>query len=263
MYRPFVDKVVIVTGGAGGIGRTTARRFAEDGAKVCVADRNLEGAEQTAAAIRAAGFEAFACGVDISKEEDNERMVAETIARFGGLDIAFLNAAYLSPLAHFFESTLEEFDRTIAVNLRGYYLGLKSVGKAIRKGGAIVVTSSAAGTTGWPDNPAYSASKHGVIGLVRSTAHAFAERGIRINAICPGMVNTAMSPTALRGGIVDSAVNLGGTVPADELTMPPFRGLGSTQHVAEFVLYLASNRAAFLTGGVHLIDGGMLSSFSA
>ena len=257
MHKLFEHKVVIVTGAAGGIGRTTARRFAAEGASVCVADRNVDGAEQTAAAIRAAGGNAFACGVDIAQADDNERMVAETIARFGGLDIAFLNAAYLSPLANFFDSDVDDFDRVIAVNLRGCYLGLKSVGQVMRPGGAVVVTSSAAGLTGWPDNPAYSASKHGVIGLVRSGAHAFAGRGIRVNAICPGMVNTAMSPSAVRSGVADVMV------PPDELTMPPFRGLGSTQHVAEFVLYLASQRAAFLTGGVHTIDGGMLSSFSA
>jgi NAD(P)-dependent dehydrogenase (short-subunit alcohol dehydrogenase family) len=255
MYQPFSNKVVLVTGGAGGIGRTAARRFAEDGARVCVADRNLAGAEETAAMINAAGFEAFACGGDIAQEADNDRMVAETVARFGGLDIAFLNAAFLAPPADFFDSSLEDFDRTIAVNLRGVYLGLKSVGKSIRSGGAIVVTSSAAGVTGWPDNPAYSASKHGVIGLVKSTAKTFAQRNVRVNAICPGMVNTAMSPTALRGDVADVY-----TAP-DELSMPAYKGLASTQHVAEFALYLATNRAAFLTGGAYMVDGGMLSSF--
>jgi NAD(P)-dependent dehydrogenase (short-subunit alcohol dehydrogenase family) len=255
MYKPFTDKSIIVTGGAGGIGRTAARRFAEDGGRVCVADRNLQGAEETAAMIRAAGFEAFACEVDIAKAEDNDRMVAETVAHFGGLDVAFLNAAFLAPLADFFDSTLDDFDRTIAVNLRGVYLGLKSVGNAMRSGGSIVVTSSAAGVTGWPDNPAYSASKHGVIGLVKSSAKSFAARNIRINAICPGMVNTAMSPTALRGNTPDAY-----TAP-DTLAMPAYKGLASTQHVAEFALYLATNRAAFLTGGAYLADGGMMSSF--
>jgi NAD(P)-dependent dehydrogenase (short-subunit alcohol dehydrogenase family) len=255
MYRPFTDKVILVTGGAGGIGRTAARRFAEDGGRVCVADRNLEGAEATVAMIVEAGGEAFACGVDISSEADNEHMVAETVQRYGGLDIAFLNAGYLAPLANFFDGSLEDFDRTIAVNLRGVYLGLKSVGKSIRSGGAIVVTSSAAGVTGWPDNAAYSASKHGAIGLVKSAAKAFAEKNVRVNAICPGMVNTAMSPTALRGNVADAY-----TAP-DELAMPAYKGLASTQHVAEFALYLATNRAAFLTGGAYMVDGGMMSSF--
>lgn len=255
MYRPFANKAVLVTGGAGGIGRTAARRFAEDGALVCVADRNLVGAEETVALIKAAGGEAFACGVDIAVEADSDRMVAETVARFGALDIAFLNAAYLAPLADFFDSSIDDFDRTIAVNLRGVYLGLKSVGRSIRSGGAIVVTSSAAGVTGWPDNPAYSASKHGVIGLVKSSAKAFAQKNVRVNAICPGMVNTAMSPTALRGDVPDAY-----TAP-DELVMPTYKGLASTQHVAEFALYLATNRAAFLTGGAYMVDGGMLSSF--
>lgn len=256
MAQTFANKTVIVTGAAQGIGRTTARRFAEDGALVCVADRNGDGAEQVAAGIRAAGGKAFASCVDVGSAEDNERMVRECVERGGGLDAAFLNAAYLGPLGDFFESTVEEFDRVIGVNLRGCYLGLQSVGRAIRRGGSVIVASSAAGTTGWGVNAAYSASKHGVIGLVRSSAEAFAAKGVRINAICPGMVNTVMSASAVNSGIPDLAVA------PDELEMPAFRGLASTQHVAEFVLYLASSRAAFLTGGVHIIDGGMLSSFA-
>jgi NAD(P)-dependent dehydrogenase (short-subunit alcohol dehydrogenase family) len=256
MEQIFADKVAIITGAASGIGRTTALRFAAAGASLCIADRNGDGAEATAAAIRADGGKAFACCIDVADEADNERMVRETIAKFGGIDSAFLNAAYLGVMGNFFDSDTSDFDRVIAVNLRGVYLGLKCVGRAIRRGGAVVVTSSAAGLLGWPHDAAYSASKHGVIGLVRSAAEAFAANGVRVNAICPGMVNTAMSPSAVRAGIEDLMVA------PDDLPMPAFRGLGSTQHIAEFVLFLASSRAAFITGGVHTIDGGMLSSFS-
>jgi NAD(P)-dependent dehydrogenase (short-subunit alcohol dehydrogenase family) len=257
MEPSFADKAVIVTGAASGIGRTTARRFAAEGAQVCVADLDGDGAAATVAAIATAGGTAFACRVDIAKEADNERMVRETVERFGGIDIAFLNAGYLGALTDFFDSDTDDFDRVIGVNLRGCYLGLKSVGRHIRQGGAVVVTSSAAGLQGWADNAAYSASKHAAIGLVRSVAGAFAAKGARVNAICPGMVNTAMSPSAARIGVEDVMVA------PDELTMPPFRGLASTQHIAEFVLYLASNRAAFLTGGAYTVDGGMLSAFGA
>lgn len=255
MEPTFANKTVIVTGAANGIGRTTARRFAAEGARVCVADLDGAGAEATVAMIAAEGGTAFACRVDVSQEADNERMVQETIERFGGLDAAFLNAGYLGGTGDFFELDTQHFDRVIAVNLRGAYLGLQCVGRRINQGGAVVVTSSAAGLQGWMQNAAYSASKHGVIGLVRSAAEAFAARGVRVNAICPGTVNTAMSPTALRAGVSDEMV------PPDQLAMPGFRGIASTQHIAEFVLYLSSSRAAFLNGAAYQVDGGLLSGF--
>lgn len=255
MQPDFANKSVIVTGAASGIGRTTAIRFAAEGASVCVADLDGDRAAATVATITEAGGTAFACQVDVSREADNERMVQETIDRFGGLDIAFLNAGYLGPLGDFFDSDANSFDRVIGVNLRGIYLGLKSVGRHIRRGGAVVVTSSTAGLQGWSLNAAYSASKHGVIGLVRSAAGAFAERGVRVNAICPGTVNTVMSPKAMREGLSDDIV------PPEELAMPAFRGIASTQHIAEFVLYLTSSRAAFLTGAAYQVDGGLLSGF--
>jgi NAD(P)-dependent dehydrogenase (short-subunit alcohol dehydrogenase family) len=255
METTFIDKVALVTGAASGIGRTTARRFAAAGARVCVADIDGDGAEQTARAIRDAGGEAFACRVDIADPSDNERMVDATTTQFGGLDIAYLNAACLGHVGNFFEADVANFDRVIAVNLRGCYLGLRSVGRAIRAGGAVVVTASTAGLTGWSGNAAYSASKHGVIGLVRSAAEAFAQKGARVNVICPGFVNTGMAPAAVRADNDDRMVA------PDTLSMPPFRGLGSTQHIAELALYLASNRAAFLTGGVFTADAGLTSSF--
>ena len=243
--RMFEGKVAIVTGGALGMGRAAARRFAEEGAKVCVADIDPEGAQATVDAIRKAGGEAFACQVDIAQEDDNDRMVAETVDRYGGLDAAHLNAAILGDLVDFFEGSVANYDRVIAVNQRGCYLGLRSVGRVIRRGGAVVVMSSTAGLKGWNMNAPYSASKHAIIGLVRSAAHAFAAKGVRINAVCPGTVNTRM--------FVDD--------PAEDLAMPPFAGIATPQHVAELVLYLASSRAAFVTGAIHTVDGGSMSSF--
>lgn len=248
----FTDKGIIVTGAGAGIGRAAALRFAEEGGRVCVADLDEAAGKRVADEIIERGGEAFALRIDVASPDDNKRMVEETITRFGGVDVAFLNAAYLGPYRPFFEGDLETFDRVIAVNLRGCYLGLRAVGEVIRPDGAVVVTSSTAGLVGFGINAPYSASKHGVLGLVKSAAEAYAARRARVNAICPGGVNTGMN---IPGGSPDLGVA------PDELPMPDFRGMGSAEHIAEVALFLASRRAAFVTGSVHLADGGLLSSF--
>ena len=253
LSKEFAGKSVIVTGAASGIGKAAAYRFADEGAKVCVADLNIAGAETVAQALKDKGAEACATKVDVSVKDDNDRMVAETVAAFGGLDAAFLNAGYYGPGTSFFDEDVTAFDRIIAINLRGCFLGIRAVAKAIRSGGAIVVTGSTGGIMGLGINPAYSASKHGLIGLVRSAAEPLAERGVRINAILPGGVNTPLN----FGEMVDTYY------PPEELKMPPFRGYGESQHIAEFALFLASPRAAFINGGAHVADGGLTSSFAA
>ncbi len=253
MTGQFEGKSIIVTGGASGIGKAAVHRFANEGGKVCIADMDIERAEKVAQEILAKGGTAFATKVDVSSKEDNDRMVAETVARFGGLDIAFLNAGYYGPGTSFDDDDISAFDRIIAINLRGCFLGIRAAGKAIRPGGAIVVTGSTGGILGLANNPAYSASKHGLIGLIRSAAEPLAEKGIRINAILPGGVNTPLN----FGEMVDTYV------PPDELKMPAYRGYGESQHIAEFALYLASPRASFINGGAHVIDGGLTASFAA
>jgi NAD(P)-dependent dehydrogenase (short-subunit alcohol dehydrogenase family) len=251
--KQFEGKSIVVTGAASGIGKAAAYRFADEGGQVCVADMNMDGAEKVAATLCESGAEAFATKIDVSSEADNERMVAETVERFGKLDVAFLNAGFYGPGTSFFDEDVSAFDRIIAINLRGCFLGIRATAKAIGRGGAIVVTGSTGGILGLSNNPAYSASKHGLIGLIRSAVEPLAERGIRINAILPGGVNTPLN----FGEMEDHYV------PPDDLKMPAFRGYGESQHIAEFALYLASPRAAFIHGGAHVIDGGLTATFAA
>jgi NAD(P)-dependent dehydrogenase (short-subunit alcohol dehydrogenase family) len=253
MGKQFAGKSVIITGAASGIGKAAAYRFADEGGRVCVADLNLEGAEKVAQALRESGAEAFATKVDVSAKADNDRMVAETVERFGGLDVAFLNAGFYGPGTSFFDDDPSGFDRIIGINLRGVYLGIGACAKAMKRGSAIVVTGSTGGILGLSNNPAYSASKHGLTGLIRSAVEPLAERGVRINAILPGGVNTPLN----FGEMEDRYV------PPDELEMPAFRTYGESQHIAEFALYLASPRAAFIHGGSHVIDGGLTASFAS
>lgn len=246
----YQGKGVLVTGGASGIGAAAAQRYGREGAGVCVADLNLEGAERIAGLIREAGGKAIACKSDISRQEDNLRMVAETVKAFGGLDVAFLNAG-LQMYQSFADLDLATFDKLIGVNLRGTFMGLKAVHDVIRPGGGVVVTSSGAGLIGLAESAAYSASKHGLLGLVKSAATGFAKKGARINAICPGGVNTPMNNLPQKDQIVDP----------DALPTAPFRGFVDSQHIAELVLFLTSPRAGGITGTVVPIDSGSQSSF--
>lgn len=243
----FAGKSVLVTGGASGIGRAAAIRFAQEGARVCVADLNGEGAAAVASEI---GGNTVWVRADISTAQGNTDMVAAAVGGGGALDIAFLNAGYLGPMGGFEATDEALFDRHLAINLKGVFLGLKAVHGVIADGGAVVVTASTAGILGLHESPAYSASKHGVIGLVKASTPAFAARGARINAICPGGVETPMM------GGSDQAI-----VSPDALQRVPLRGMGSAQHVAEAALWLASPAAAFVNGQAHVVDGGLLSTF--
>ena len=245
----FAGKSVLVTGGGSGIGRASALRFAEEGASVCIVDVQLEAAETVAAAIMASGGQAFACVADVAKEADNDRMVAEAVHRHGKLDVAFLNAGYGGWAMDALEGDVADFDRVMAINLRGCYLGLRSVARALPYGGAIVVTASAGGLMGVEFNPAYAASKHGVVGLVRSLTPTFAARGVRINALCPGGVQTPMVGALTKDlGFAPNA-----------LPQVAYGERANAEHIAELALFLASARAGAVNGSAMLADAGQTS----
>lgn len=244
----FDGKVALVTGAASGIGRAAAIRFAQEGARVFCADLNLAGAQAVAAEI---GAQAQALQVDVASHASNQAMAEAVIAAAGRLDYTFLNAGFYGAADGF--DTVDEafFDRMIAINLKGVFNGIKAVQPVIAQGGAVVVTASAAGVIGHPGNPAYAAAKHGAVGLVKSCVDAFAARGARINALCPGGVETPLI------GASDVAM-----VAPDALPRVPLRGMGSAQHVAEVALWLCSAASGFVTGQAQVLDAGLLSTFA-
>jgi NAD(P)-dependent dehydrogenase (short-subunit alcohol dehydrogenase family) len=244
------DKVVVVTGAAGGIGGASARRLSEEGARVVVVDVNGEAAEKTAAELPG---EAIAVAADVSREEDVDRYLAAAVERFGRIDLHHLNAGITGSVVPITDVTVEDFDRVIAVNLRGVFLGLRG---AFRQyfaqgggGGAIVVTASIASLRGSSDLFPYHASKHGVLGLVRNSAVYGGPLGVRVNAIAPGIV-----PTALFANDPDAPG--GGNDMAQRAMTTPLRRPGRPEEMGSVVAFLLSDDAAYMTGEVVSVDGG-------
>ncbi len=250
MTADFQNKVVLVTGGGGGIGRATALAFARAGARVAVVDRDAYAGQETADRVASTGAKAIFIPTDVTKSAEVEDMVVQTVQAFGRLDCAFNNAGIEIENQRLHECPEERFDSSLAVNVKGVWLCLKhEIAQMLKQGGgAIVNTASVAGLVAAPKMAAYSASKHAVVGLTKSAAVEYARANIRVNAVCPGVIRTAMFERAAQAnpGVADIAARL-----------HPVGRLGEADEVAAVVLWLCSDAASFVTGHAHTVDGGM------
>lgn len=248
----YSGKVALVTGAASGMGLATAQAFAKAGAAVTLADVNETALQQRVDEITAAGGKAMAVLCDVADEDSVQAIVAQTVAAFGRLDAAFNNAGIQIPAAEIADQSIEDYDRISHINQRGVWACMKHELRQMREQGegAIVNCSSIGGLTGRPLIAAYHGTKHGVIGLTRSAALEYATRGIRVNAVCPGTIDTPM---------VSSMIDKGMLAMEDLLHDLPMKRLGKSEEIASSVLWLCSSGASFVTGQALAVDGGFTS----
>jgi NAD(P)-dependent dehydrogenase (short-subunit alcohol dehydrogenase family) len=252
MPDEFRDKVVLVTGGSYGIGRAAAIGFARKGAKVSIADLDVERGQETLRSIKEAGGEAIFVKTDVSLEEDVKAMVEKTIQTYGKLDCAFNNAGIHKQFVSTIDFSAEDWEEMINVNLKSVWLCMKyEIPQMLKQGkGSIVNTSSAAGLVGAPSNPAYPASKHGVVGITKSTALEFARKGIRVNCVCPGPTRTGMNEALV-------ATNPEIVKAMDQKV--PMGRIGEPEEVAAAAIFLCSDEASYITGHALPVDGGIVA----
>jgi len=250
MKNKFQDRVAIVTGGSFGIGRATAIAFAKRGAKVVVVDWVKD--DETINAIKGLGGEALFYKCDVSNESEVRMMVEKTIETYGRLDFAFNNAGIEGEQGITAECSSENWNRTIGVNLTGVWLCMKYELEAMIKAGkgAIVNCASIAGLVGFQGLPAYVASKHGVVGLTKTTALEYVKQGIRVNAVCPGVIKTPM---------IDRFTGKDKVAEKQYEDMEPIGRMGEPEEVAEAVIWLCSDEASFVTGNAMAVDGGWIA----
>lgn len=245
-------KVVIVTGGTSGIGREAAVLFAKAGAKVVVAGRRETEGKETMDLVRGAGGEGLFVKTDVSRAAEVQELVRKTVEKFGRLDVAFNNAGIEGSWLPIVEQSEEDWDRTMDINLKGMWLCLKYEIQQMLKqgsGGAIVNMASVAGLIGFAGTATYSASKHGVLGLTKTAALETARSGIRINAVCPAVIETPMAERAFVTPELKKFV----------LGFHPIGRFGKPVEIAEAVVWMCSDRASFMTGQSLVLDGGFLA----
>jgi NAD(P)-dependent dehydrogenase (short-subunit alcohol dehydrogenase family) len=245
-------KVILVTGGGSGIGRATSLILAKRGAKVMIADYVPEGAERTVKMIKDADGEASCVAADVSFPKQVEMMVNKTVETYGRLDGAFNNAGIEGKIVNTADTSEEIFDRIIAINLKGVWLCMKyEIPQMLKQGGgAIVNTASAAGLVGVEGLCGYNASKHGVVGLTKNAALEYAQKNIRVNCVCPGLINTPM---------VARMIDSGGMNEQDFVAGEPIGRMGKPEEIGEGVAWLLSDAASFVTGHPMAVDGGWVA----
>ena len=252
MNLSFENKVVLVTGAASGLGLATAKAFAESGASVVLADWNEKDAQSAAQELANKGHKTLAVRCDVSNDAQVEAMVKQTVATFGRLDAAYNNAGVQNVLAETADTAREDYDRVMGINLQGVWSCMKFELQQMRKqgSGTIVNCSSLGGLVGGAERGIYHAAKHGVIGFTKSAALEYAARGIRINAVCPGLIWTPMSDQMVASGQAEALNAL--------LRSVPMGRYGRAEEIADAVLWLCSEAASYVTGQLISVDGGFI-----